>query len=867
MPGTADIIALEVGQSLLPLEDARGRDGTQRLLRLLGWEPPAGGTIDLALDLEPLRSKVQAALRARAAIEPGTDGSALDARYADVGRALADTIARLTEFASSLDALPADYRARTAIVAEFVPRLLSRMVALHLETAYPDLYRMLTYLGVIEVEALGPDPAHDRTDHVRYRIRGDRFRPRDPVTAEFSATLGWTVGQPFPQANNGATPRIAVDGSLGSPPTRIERLDITAASESQSGDGTARRANFDISFSPGRIDINVNSGPVSGGGHLILEPDERRYSGALRFKLTYIHVDAYGVYQELPDVGASFLAVLGIHFTPPIQLGFGFALAAVGGLIGINRRADMDLLRERLSSGAAGNLLFPSDPVENAPALIADLVAFFPPSPSTVILGPTLKLSWLSPIVELEAALAIELPGPSTIIVFGTMRAQLGGRDSSALISLRMDFLGGIDFEKSLIRFDAFLVASHALGIFRLSGGMAFRLNYGPNSYVLLSIGGFHPRFDPGPLDMPRLPRVHASLDAAFLARLYLRLEFYFASTSNTLQIGANVDANLKLGPVQAKGHFRFDALIQFRPFYFDIEFVAEFSVKVFGVSVADVEVEGRINGPGPVVIFARCSIKRLFLKVSGSATFRLGNDNGDRVDPVPSLVLALRGELDRIENLRTTGDDASVRLLPDRRLPPSGEALVSPKGRLIWEQKRVPLRTLVDRFEGVALARGSEVAVSGPSSWTIAVETDWFSPGSFTTLDLKTSQAMNNATFAELESGIGLNVSDVRRAPNAVTKDIVVDIVKRPTSFRFSGIATSPYVSAALAAALRDGARTPAVSPGPTRVTVRPETAEVVEASGAVLASQQTPFQAFQLSRSQAAAFAVPSADLAIAF
>ena len=72
------------------------------------------------------------------------------------------------------------------------------------------------------------------------------------------------------------------------------------------------------------------------------------------------------------------MAVLGIRFRPGIQLGFGFELTGVGGLVGYHRRADPDALRARLGSGAAGDVLFCDDPVANAPALLGDLDALFP---------------------------------------------------------------------------------------------------------------------------------------------------------------------------------------------------------------------------------------------------------------------------------------------------------------------------------------------------------------------------------------------------------------------------------------------------------------------------------------------------------
>ena len=42
------------------------------------------------------------------------------------------------------------------------------------------------------------------------------------------------------------------------------------------------------------------------------------------------------------------------------------------------------------------------------------------------------------------------------------------------------------------------------------------------------------------------------------------------AFTSNTFQVGAKPEAGIEMGPISAHGYFAFDALIQFRPFFFD---------------------------------------------------------------------------------------------------------------------------------------------------------------------------------------------------------------------------------------------------------------------------------------------------------
>jgi len=655
-----------------------------------------------------------------------------------------------------------------------------------------------------------------------------------------------------------------IKGVLGPLSMVVDRIGLTAAFSFRSGgDGNLGPLQLDLAFKPpAGIGAELNSGPVQGGGYLAVDAGGRRYAGVLQVKLSFIAVTAFGIYEEAPGGGTSFVAVLGIRFWPGIQLGFGFAITGVGGLVGMNRRANVDLLRERLASGAAGNVLFCDDPVANAPTLLGDLAAFFPAAAGSFIVGPTLQISWLSPIVRLDVAVLIELPGPSKIIILGSVKVLIGADETLALLYLRMDFLGVLDFEQRLVSLDAYLVNSHALGVFRLTGGMAFRMSYGDNPYVLLSIGGFHPRFDPGPLNLPAIPRVGAVLDISVVAEVYLRLELYVAFTSNTLQLGAKVEAGLELGPISAHGYLQFDALIQFRPFTFDIEFAAGFSIEVFDVSLCSVDVRGRLTGPGPLVVHAQASVRLLFVKVSGSATVELGGHDGDAPQPVPSIVKALEPELGRDANLRIEGSDPGIVLRPGQ--PVSG-VLVSPLGSLIWEQKRAPLQTVVDRFEGAPLIGQHELELATAAGWVVTDERDWFSPGTFTALDLKSSQTMNNATFQELRSGIRIGAGGDVSAPAPPPYTPKINLIKRPTRTRFLPQAVGSYLTGPLAAAVAERDSTPPVAPGPAKVAVAPETFDVVSGSGSAVVTGETPFQAFQLSRLQPGRLAVPSADVVV--
>lgn len=718
--------------------------------------------------------------------------------------------------------------------------------------------------------------------------------PKDAVRADFDLAIGWAAGRAYLRGsadlqtsfpvnlsigpvdlqsvtvglapNAGKLPievSATLETTLGPLTLTIERVGLTAAFDFP-GDasGNLGPLNVDLGFKvPTGIGLALDAGPITGGGFLSLDPTGQRYGGVLQLKLPIASVVAFGIYEQVQGQ-ASFVAVLGIRFNPGVQLSFGFALTGVGGLVGLNRRANVDVLRDRLASGAAGNVLFCEDPVKNAPTILGDLAAFFPAASNGFLVGPTLQISWLSPIVRLDIGILIEFPGPSKIIILGSIRAIIGLGDSLALLFLRMDVLGIIDFEQQLISIDAALVNSHALGIIRLTGGMAFRLSYGNNPYILMSVGGFHPRFDPGPLNIPRLARIGASLDVSVLVKIYVRVELYVAFTSNTLQVGSRVEAGMDIGPLGVHGYYGFDALIQFRPFYFDLEYSAGFDVEVFGTSFCSVSIVGRISGPGPIVIYARGSVKLLFVRVSASATFELGEKNGDTLTPIASPVRELAPELRQRANLRTEGDDPTIVRRPGR--PAVEGALVSPMGSLIWEQKRAPLRTIIHRMGGVPLDGPHELHLDAPAKWTTADERDWFNPGGFTNFDLQASQTLNNATFQEMASGLRMGSAVDAQAGVSVNYLDEIDLVKRPAKDRFS-LQVGAYLTKPLHAMLRERTTTPPVDPGPPKVAVRAETADVHAADGTRLHRELVPFQAFQLARQDDGRVAVPTTDVTV--
>jgi hypothetical protein len=484
-------------------------------------------------------------------------------------------------------------------------------------------------------------------------------------------------------------------------------------------------------------------------------PPERA-AGVLYGKLfKKISVTIFGTSQQTPEGHESVMMALGVRFSPGFQLGYGFTLTGLGGLIGINRRVDTDALRERLVSGAIGSILIAEDPIKNAPRILGDLQTLFPAQSGVYVFGPTAEIVW-NEIATFNVAIIIELPGPSKIVLMGVARILLGLK-TNPLVDIRIDLSGIVDFSRKKVEFDATLIKSKLMQTFDVTGDAALRMSYGSNPYAMLTIGGFHPAFNPEPAIFPKLTRLAITHVAENGADIIMRLEAYLAITSNTIQVGANIQVQIIAGSINAVGAIGFDALIQFSPFYFSITFSASFRIKFRGRKLAGIKVSGTISGPGPIVLSGKFCFEILFFDICWKGSFKIGSDAREIANKVDSLLDELAKELAKLDNLRTAIPDDLV-VLAARGLDEPKD-LIAPALELIWTQNLAPLDTMVDRVGGAPLnATEAVIFVNRMLSAVTSLSKvkDYFSPGSF--IKLSNSEALNRTAFEPLPAGISLN-------------------------------------------------------------------------------------------------------------
>jgi len=374
--------------------------------------------------------------------------------------------------------------------------------------------------------------------------------------------------------------------------------------------------------------LSLSAGPIVGGGYL--EISDGNYSGILALKAMEIGLTAIAlITTKMPDgsEGFSLLVSICATFNPPIQLSYGFTLSGVGGLVGINRTMDVDALRVGIKNRTLDSILFP-DPatvVANAPKILSDMRAVFPPHEGRFVVGPMVQLGWGTPnIIIAEIGIFLDLPSPIRIALLGQLEAVLPERDS-AVVFIHMDVLGVLDLEKKELTFQASLYDSRLLS-YPMYGDSAFLLAWGSDPRFALSLGGFHPKFTP-----PAPPTVFANLKRLTIcissgSSLQLSCSAYQALTPNTLQFGARVDLYASEGDAKVKGYLSFDTLIYFSPFTFEAQMNAEVEIIYKGKELASIDLSLYVSGPTPWIARGKAKIHILFI----SATVKFCKTWGD---------------------------------------------------------------------------------------------------------------------------------------------------------------------------------------------------------------------------------------------
>jgi hypothetical protein len=428
---------------------------------------------------------------------------------------------------------------------------------------------------------------------------------------------------------------VELDLELGPFAVTIDGLGVAATLDCDAGEGNLGPVDLALRFRPPtRVVLVLESEVVSGGGFVAIEPATGRYAGGLALDAFGVGIGAIVVVDtELPGDpdGFALFASLGVTFPTPLPLGFGFTLIGVGGLLALNRTIDVDELALALRTGAADSILFPEDIEEDAEAVLAGLDLWFPTKQGTTVVGPVAELGWGSPTL-ISAQLGVVVAIPDLIVtLLGSLEMLLPTPDE-ALLSLRMDVIGAVDVPASTVTVAASLHDSNLLGIFELSGDMGFYSRLAEQPLFVLSIGGYHPQFDPPgalPAWLLELRRVRAAVPLGLGVEVVLTS--YVAVTSNTLQFGGRVrivaSVEVLLTTYTAEGWFGVNVLLVLKPFKLVARATAGVAVTAGDRELLGVQLVTRLEGPEPWYATGRASFKFFGLPVEFG--FDIGSQPG----------------------------------------------------------------------------------------------------------------------------------------------------------------------------------------------------------------------------------------------
>lgn len=549
-----------------------------------------------------------------------------------------------------------------------------------------------------------------------------------------------------------------------------------------------------VTFLPPKgIGLALDAGAIKGGGYLYIDPDRGEYAGALELKLLTFSVKAIALLStKRPDGSPGWSLLLFIFAQFKVHIAFGIFWTGLGGMIGLHHRSDLDALTAGMKTGALDDILFPANPVADAPRIIGRYRQLFPIEEDSLLFGPMLELAFSEPaivyvrlglIFELKNALGSDKPVELTkVILLGQLLAQLPPRSTGApaIVKLLVDVVGFYDAPAKflLIRArlrDSFAGVEHFAKL-DLTGELVLAMRFGDDASFVLSAGGFHPAFKDVPQGVPSgLERLAVSFGINIIK---LRAELYFAITSNSVQTGCKFELSADIDVAAIKGHLSFDALLYLSPkFYFIVELDFQVSLEAFGESLASVTVHMALEGPGEWHAKGNFSFSILWWDVDIGFDERWGRTPVVETEQI-SAITAVTRELSNRDHLMPgppVGGNALVTLAQN----PAGTSLAHPLSVITVAQKAIPFDVDIDRIgtrrlsEGKAHFTVDDVRVGGESlqgRWEPVA--DHFARGQF--MELTEQQKLDGRSVETFTAGVRIGTTNY--AVSTVGSTVVAD-------------------------------------------------------------------------------------------
>lgn len=509
---------------------------------------------------------------------------------------------------------------------------------------------------------------------------------------------------------------------------------------------------------PKGVGIAIDSDCFSGGGYLFYDHTASQYAGVFSVKIHHrITVTAVGLLTtKIGDKKAfSFLVIVSVSGLK-IPLPLGFTLSGIGGLFGLDRTMDITTIEAGVKAHTLDYLMFPTDPVANAPAIVNAVAGAFPPLQSHYAVGLFLQVTWQSDrLVRLELGVVYQWP-QAKLVIFGKARSFFP-TEKNPISKLQLDLLGDFDFDQKRAFAYATLNDSK-LASLSITGEAAMLCYWGDNGTFLFSIGGFNPRFQSQvPSEFPSLKRLDISFKKS--DSLTIDIQFYLAITSHSFQFGGSVSFKAKESQFSIEGIISIDALFQHDEPTFAIDLKIKLELKAWDVSLFLVLVQGSFAGFHPKHVQAQCTFEIFIF----SHTFSLDKCWGDtsqvqQPSTATDVNAAFIGALND-PNSWNTGLPPEIEHMVTLR-PPGASLVLHPLGIVSVLQRVVPLGINIERYgngpvQGATLFEIDAMSVGGVSVPFDKVQ-DQFARSQY--LTLTDDQKLSTPSFERMDAGLQIS-------------------------------------------------------------------------------------------------------------
>ncbi len=514
---------------------------------------------------------------------------------------------------------------------------------------------------------------------------------------------------------------------------------------------------------PDQVGLRVKAGPIQGGG--FIQRVERTYKvdgqdvkivefgGVLQLKVLNFGVSAIVILAPDPF---SLVMVIGVRFPVPIDLGMGFTLNGIGGILAIDRGLDLDALKKGVQDHVLDKMLFPDDPVAEAPKLLDKVAHVFPPRDGGFVIGPIVELGWGSQakFVEMKLGVVFALPDPM-VVILGSMRIRVPAKEAP-ITDIKADVFAAITPDYLLLFAS---MRDSTIAQIKVSGDLGLYIQWSGGGAFELSIGGFHPEYEKLTGAKPKLGELQrVTIDLSPSKQVKFVIKAYFAITAGSVMLGVEGRLKADFAIIAIEAWLILDMIFIWSPrFAFKVSLEVGVDVKLLGFSFCSIMFRGSIEGTTPWRLAGHVKVDVWFLPTFDEdlGPIEWGEQPkpiGPEVDALAVAAKALNE--DEAWRVELPGHAAQLAILGE--VDVDGR-IAHPLAALQASQTQIPLGVRLTHI-GSSPVKADMVTIGTPTSTNadlvgaVSEVLTGFSPGHY--FDLEGEQLLARSGFEDMVGG-----------------------------------------------------------------------------------------------------------------